>query len=78
MKKVYDILRELSGIDKITLESDLQNDLVLDSLSMVILLIELEDAFDIQIDESDMNPLDLKDTQAVINLVKKYCGDEDE
>ena len=78
MKKVYDILRELSGIDKITLESDLQNDLVLDSLAMVILLIELEDAFDIQIDESDMNPLDLKDTQAVINLVKKYCGDEDE
>lgn len=78
MKKIYDILKELSGAQEITPESDLQNDLVLDSLSMVTLLVELEDAFDIQFDEEDMNPFDLKDVHAVIKLVKKYCDLEGE
>ena len=78
MEKVYDILKELSGMEEIAPESDLQNDLALDSLSMVTLLVELEDAFDIQLDEADMNPFDLKDVQAVVNLVEKYCGDKDE
>lgn len=78
MEKVYDILKKLSGMHEITPESDLQNDLALDSLSMVTLLVELEDAFDIQLDESDMNPFDLKDVQAVVNLVEKYCDFEGE
>lgn len=76
MEKVYDILKGLSGMNEITPESDLQKDLALDSLLMVTLLIELEDAFDIQFDEEDMNPFDLKDVQAVVNLVEKYCNFE--
>ncbi len=75
MEKVYDILKELSGMDEITPESNLQNDLALDSLSMVTLLVELEEAFDIQLDESDMNPFDLKDVKEVFFLVQKYVGD---
>ena len=70
--KVIGILKEISGVKNITLESDLQTDLMLDSLSLVMLLLDIEEEFKIELMESDMNPFDLKTVQNVINLVKKY------
>ena len=72
-EKVKGILCELSGEETIENTDHLQGDLALDSLMMVTMLIELEEAFHIQLDEADMNPFDLKDVQAVVNLVEKYC-----
>ncbi len=77
-KKVKNILSELSGEEGISNETTLQNDLALDSLSMVTLLVEIEDAFEIQLDEADMNPFDFETVQSVIDMVAKYVGDEDE
>ena len=74
--KVCVILSELSGIETICLEHELQSDLGLDSLKMVTLLIMLEESFQIVLDESDMNPFDLINACDVINLVEKYVGDE--
>jgi len=48
---------------------------VLDSLSMVTLLIEIEEQFGIELDEKDMNPFELTDVQSVIDMVKKYGGE---
>jgi len=56
----------------------LQGDLALDSLMMVTMLIEIEDVFDIELEETDMNPFDLNTVQSVIDMVAKYCGDENE
>ena len=56
----------------------LQADLSLDSLAMVMLLIEIDEAFGIELDESDMNPFELNTVQDIIVLVSKYLGDEDE
>lgn len=72
------ILSELSGEETVENDATLQGDLALDSLAMVTMLIDIEDAFGIQLDESDMNPFDLNTVQSVIDMVSKYCGDENE
>lgn len=74
-EKVSDILSELSGAEAVALKNRLRDDLTLDSLHMVMLLLELEDKFDIVLDESDMNPFNLVTVEDVVSLVRKYCGD---
>lgn len=76
--KVIEILKGLSGKDNITEDDMLQDDIGLDSLGMVTLLVEIEDAFLIELDESDMNPFDLSCVLDVIKLVGKYSEVEDE
>ena len=75
--KVCVILSELSGIETICLEHELQSNLGLDSLQMVTLLMMLEENFQITLDESDMNPFDLVNVWQVVDLVEKYAGGED-
>ena len=77
-EKVKGILSELSGEETIENDAMLQGELALDSLSMVTMLIEIEDTFGIELDESDMNPFDLNEVQNVIDMVNRYCGDENE
>ena len=70
--KVKKILSELSGIEKICIEHELQGDLGFDSLQMIMMLMMLEENFNILLKESDMNPFDLISVENVVNLVKKY------
>ncbi len=72
-EKVKDILFELSGEEEITGEMTLQGNLALDSLLMVTMLVEIEEVFGIELDESDMNPFDLTTVQDVVCMVEKYC-----
>lgn len=74
--KICAILSELSGIETICLEHELQSDLGLDSLQMVTILMMLEENFRITLDESDMNPFDLVNVCQVVDLVEKYAGGE--
>lgn len=75
MNRVLIILQELSGLDDILIEDNLQNDLGLDSITMVTLLLEIEEEFRIMLDESDMNPFDLITVADVVVLVEKYVGE---
>ncbi len=77
-EKVKGILCDLSGEQSVENTAHLQNNLALDSLKMVTLLVEIEDVFGIELDESDMNPFDLGSVQNVIDMVAKYCGDKNE
>jgi len=77
-KKIINILKELSGYENIEENSRLEDDLGLDSIGMVMLLIELEDNFEIQLDESDMNPFELQLVEDVTELVYKYLEDEND
>ena len=77
-EKISEILCELSGIKDIKPEDDLKEDLALDSLSMVTLLLEIEETFEVELDESDMNPFDLNTVEDAVKLVEKYRGDENE
>lgn len=73
-EKISEILCELSGINEIKPEDDLKEDLALDSLSMVTLLLEIEERFNIELDESDMNPFDLNTVEDAVKLAEKYLG----
>lgn len=77
-EKVKEILFELSGEEFIENDSSLQGNIALDSLMMVTMLVEIEEAFGIELDEADMNPFDLGTVQNVVDMVAKYCGDENE
>lgn len=71
-ERVVNILEELSGNTNINSNDHLQNDLGLDSLDLVNLLVCIEDEFEIELDESDMNPFDFETVESVVNMVEKY------
>ena len=71
-QKVFEILSEMSSITVDDTSLELTTDIGLDSMNMIMLLIEIEDTFDIRLDESDMNPFDLITVKDIIKLVEKY------
>ena len=71
-EKVNEILKEKSFCDEITSELKLREDLGLDSLNMVELMVELEDKFNIEIEESDLDPAALQTVNQIYDLVEKY------
>lgn len=73
-KEVYRIISNLSGKEDVSEDDSLAGDLGLDSFMMITLLIELEDAFEIEFAGSDMNPYDLLNVKNAIELVEKYIG----
>lgn len=70
--QVNEILKEKSFCNNITAELKLNEDLGLDSLNMVELMVELEERFNIEIDESDLDPAALQTVEQVYALVAKY------
>lgn len=72
ISKVIDILKELSGKDSIQITDDLHTEICLDSLDLVQLLIEIENEFEIVLNESDLNPFDLTTVKDVVDLVERY------
>lgn len=70
---VNEILKEKSFCEDITPELKLNEDLGLDSLNMVELMVELEERFNIEIDESDLDPAELQTVSQIYALVKKYA-----
>ena len=60
-------------MDEINKEQLLKNDLGLDSLSMVELMLALEEAFDIEFEMDDLDPAKLKTVADVYVLIEKYA-----
>lgn len=71
-QQVFDIIEDLCLSPITDAEQTLLDDLSLDSLRMVMLLVTLEDNFEIELDESDMNPFTLITVRDVVDLVMKY------
>ena len=71
-EQVINVLKELTDVSVITEEATLAKDLALDSLAMVTLLLDIEDNFEIELRESDMDPFKLKTVSDVIKLVERY------
>lgn len=72
---IKNILSNASGMENIENSATLKEDLALDSISMIYIIFDIEEAFEIQLDESDMNPNELITVQNVINLVYRYRGE---
>lgn len=77
-EKTSEIIKEMSGLKTVRYDDLLVENIGLDSLKMVTLIIELEDAFGITFDESDMNPFNLITVKDAAELVRKYKGDEND
>ena len=71
-ERVFKILSKLSGKAEINDNDMLLASLGLDSLAMITLLLELEEEFGIELEESDMNPYDLTSVADVAALAEKY------
>ncbi len=71
-----EILIDLTGVESVQKTDRLVEDLGMDSLQMVTMLAEMEEIFQIVLDESDMNPFDLQTVEDALALVEKYCGDD--
>ena len=53
-EKVADILKEQFDAEEVTMDTDIMNDLGADSLDIVDLVMSLEDEFDIEIPDEDV------------------------
>lgn len=73
MEKIIKIISNHSAVSEININSsDELAAIGIDSLGMVELIVDLEDEFDIQIDDSKLDPNMLKRVKDIINLVKNY------
>ncbi len=73
-KQVINVVKNISGTDKVLIKHNLVDDVGMDSLRMVTLIVTIEEEFNIELNESDMNPYDLKTVSDIVKLVEKYCG----
>lgn len=69
---VYEIIKDACGIDEINDDMSLENDLGLDSLSRILLLVTLEERYNITLEASDLEPEDLKTVGGFVRLAEKY------
>ena len=76
--RVIELLKSMSGLENIGENDRLQVDIALDSLEMVLLLVELEDTLGVELDESDMTPFDLSTVADLVRLAERYCGGSNE
>lgn len=70
--RIIEIIEELSVVPVTDVSVLLIDDLALDSFKMIMLLIMLEEEFEIQFDETDLDPKKIVRVQDVISLVYKY------
>lgn len=71
LEKVQAIIAEKLSVDQdsITLESDLQKDFGADSLDAVEIMMSVEDAFDITIDDEDL--LEIRTVNDIVQYIEK-------
>lgn len=75
-ERVFELLEGLTAVEEISVYDELAEDLGLDSLGMVTLLVALEDAFQIELDESDLDPFALQTVDDIVRLAEKYMKEE--
>lgn len=71
-EKVINLLKKISANDNIKTSDTLESDLGFDSLSLVLMMLDLEEIFEIEFNPEDMNAFNLESVDSVVNLVKKY------
>lgn len=71
-RNVEQVISETVGGDSITAELELKTDIGLDSLSLVTVIVGLEEKFGIEFNESDLDPSKIIRVQDLVELVGKY------
>ncbi len=71
-ERIFELLEGLTAMEEISEYDELAGDLGLDSLGLVTLLVAVEDTFQIELDESDLDPFSLQVVDDVVRLAEKY------
>ncbi len=71
MEKLMEILMEIDDSIDYEKEKALIDDRLLDSFGVITLVSELEDAFDIDIEASEMTPDNFNSAESIYNMVKR-------
>lgn len=71
-QKVAEVISETVGGENIVEEQLLKEDIGLDSLSLVSVVVGLEEKFGIEFNESDLDPVKILQVKDLIKLVEKY------
>lgn len=69
-------LKDQSKIDSLDLHTPLLS-LGIDSILALSILVEIEEAYEIEIDDSDLNMDKIKDIASFAELVRGYCGENE-
>jgi acyl carrier protein len=72
-QKINNTVLDLSMVTSVESNSSLRDDLGFDSLRMVELMVELEEEFNIEFDESDLDPQMLNKVSDLYNLLGRYA-----
>lgn len=64
-------MKDQSKIEKVSYETPLLS-LGIDSIFALSILVEIEDVYDIEIDDSDLNMDKIKDIASFANLIRSY------
>lgn len=76
MEKIIEIIKTIKPVANLDENTSLIQDKVIDSLSMIRLVAELEDEFDVEISARDIVPENFENVQAIHNLIERL-EDED-
>lgn len=76
-EQVIEVLEDICNEKILDTSPQLRSELHMDSMQMVMILVLLEETFEIELDESDMNPFALITVQNVVDLVTKYKSDDE-
>ncbi|MGF0039277.1 phosphopantetheine-binding protein [Peptoniphilaceae bacterium SGI.131] len=71
-EQVLDIIREELGVDEFDLDADLIKEYEVDSISLLDFIMTLEEEFNIEIEDEEIN--ELKTANDIIALVEKKVG----
>ena len=71
MEKLMEILMEIDDSIDYENEKALIDDRLLDSFGVITLVSELEDAYDIDIEASEMTPDNFNSAESIYNMVKR-------
>lgn len=71
-RNVEEVIIDAVGGESVTSEQELKTDIGLDSLSLVAVIVGLEEKFGIEFDESDLDPGKIIRVQDLVELVEKY------
>ena len=71
-QRVAEVIAETVGCEEVSSEQLLKEDIGLDSLSLVSVVVGLEEKFGVEFQESDLDPSEIAQVKDLIKLVEKY------
>ncbi|MEB3429657.1 acyl carrier protein [Citroniella saccharovorans] len=71
-KQIHEILKEKLKVDNISNDMNLRDDFNTDSIGLLEIVMELEDAYDIEVDDSS-----LQNFKTVGDVVNYFVGNDD-